>query len=297
MGYAHIENLYKPHVKELLFMFREVYALEKIHGCSAEIKFTAEIGTGKVDVSFDGGLLSPEQFSNIIDKSIVEKFVELNKQYNNESMSVFGELYGGSINHMSKVYGEEKRFVVFDVKVGDVFLSVPQAEDTANRLGLEFVSYKRIPVTIEAIDAERDAESVQAIRVGMGSGKYREGVVLRPLFEARLNNGERIVAKHKRPEHSETKTPRTLNEDELKVLSDANEVAEEWVTETRLQHVLDKITGTRDMKLMGTVIKAMTEDVYREAHGEIVESKAIQGAISKKTVALYKNYLETDSVQ
>ena len=36
MGYLHIENLYRP-IAQSILLFREVYALEKIHGTSAHV--------------------------------------------------------------------------------------------------------------------------------------------------------------------------------------------------------------------------------------------------------------------
>ena len=37
MGYLHIENLYK---NQTVLMFKELYALEKLHGTSAHIRWT-----------------------------------------------------------------------------------------------------------------------------------------------------------------------------------------------------------------------------------------------------------------
>jgi len=72
----------------------------------------------------------------------------------------------------------------------------------------------------------------------------------------------------------ETKTKRVVSAEDLKVLSDAKEIAEEWVTNMRLEHVLQKFDADVGMESMGDIIKAMIEDVYREAKDEIVECKA-----------------------
>jgi uncharacterized protein (UPF0335 family) len=45
------------------------------------------------------------------------------------------------------------------------------------------------------------------------------------------------------------------------------------------------------MEQVKEVIAAMISDVYREAKGEIVESKATEKAIGKKTVELFKKKL------
>jgi hypothetical protein len=192
---------------------------------------------------------------------------------------------------MSHTYGKDLKFIVFDVKVGDVWLNVPNAEDIANKLNLEFVHYDKIVVNLENLEVYRDADSVQAVRNSMGSGHKREGIVLRPLVEMRLNNGERVISKFKPDEFNETKTKREVSEEQLKVLTDAKEVAEEWVTNMRLEHVLQKFPEDVNMESMGEIIKAMIEDVNREAKGEIVESKEVNKAIGGKAVQLFKQKL------
>jgi len=116
--------------------------------------------------------------------------------------------------------------------------------------------------------------------------------VLRPPIEVRKNNGDRIIAKHKGDEFKETATPRkVMDPEKLKVLTAAQDVANEWVTEMRLAHVLDKLgdIGIEDMK---TVILAMLEDVEREGAGEIEFSSAVRKAIGGATAKLFKARLQ-----
>jgi hypothetical protein len=72
------------------------------------------------------------------------------------------------------------------------------------------------------------------------------------------------------------------------VLEQAEAIADEWVTEMRLTHVLDKLGNPADMSATPKVITAMLEDVLREASGEIVESKEARKAIGARAVKLYK---------
>jgi len=208
---------------------------------------------------------------------------------------LFGEGYGGKCQGMRNTYGEQLRFVAFDVKVNNRWQTVPRAEEITKQLGLDFVDYVRISTDLDAINFERDRPSVQAIKNGVGDKCKREGVVLRPLAEFVKDFGERIICKHKAEAFSERKTTPKVpkNVEELQAISNAIAIAEEWVTPMRLQHVLDKIPQdqVRDMALIPYVCKAMVEDVFREARGEIVESKAVQKEISQKTISLYKAYL------
>lgn len=280
MGYIHINNLYRS--KEILMM-KKGYSLEKIHGTSANIHYD-----GVKTLRFFSGGASHELFVKLFDEEkLLKKFQELF----NEPVTVYGEAYGGKMQGMSATYGKDLKFVAFDVKIGKCWLDVLNANDVTIKLGLEFVDYKLITTTLKNIDAERDRDSTQAIRNGMGSGKLREGIVLRPLIELTKNNGERLMCKHKRDEFRETKTPRIVSDKELQILKDADKIAEEWTTAERLRHILDKIQCKLEDKSIGLVIKAMVEDIYREGKDELVESSATNKAIAKKTVKLFKNYM------
>lgn len=283
MGYQHIINLYK---EQTILMFKEVFAMEKIHGTSAHITWKAK----EKEVLFFSGSASHTHF---VSKFNIE---DLKRRFSNifvtSNVTVYGEAYGGKQAGMSGTYGKDLKFIGFDVQVGDYWLSVPNAEDVCIKLGLEFVDYVKVSTDLASLDAERDKDSVQAVRNGCGEGKMREGVVLRPLIELTTNNGERLMAKHRRDEFSETKTPREVSSEQFKVLEDAKEIAEEWCTEKRLWHVLDKLPQATDLKSMKLVIDAMVEDVYREAEGEIIESKEVTKAIGSKTATMFKAEIE-----
>jgi hypothetical protein len=196
---------------------------------------------------------------------------------------------------MKDTYGDKPRFVAFDVKIGDTWLNVPKAEEFVKKFDLEFVHYKRINATLVEIDAERDADSVQAVRNGMGERHKREGIVLRPIEEMIINNGERVIAKHKRDDFKETKTSRKIIDPaKLEVLADARKIADEWVTEDRMNHILSKGLVELDIKSMGKVISLMLADVTREAAGEIVESHEAKIEISRATALMFKRRLEEE---
>jgi hypothetical protein len=283
MSYLEIGNLYKS--RDVL-MFQEVYAMEKVHGSSAHVTFK----DGKV--SFAAGGAKHENFVALFDeKALTDKFQAVfpfePKHGNFPTVIVYGEAYGGKIQGMSKTYGKDLGFIVFDVKVEETWLNVINAEDVANKLGLEFVPYAKIRGTVDAINAERDKMSVLAERRGMGADKMREGIVIRPLIELTRSNGARVIAKHKREEFAETKTPRVITEADLKILADAEAIAEEWVTPMRLSHILDAFQNPQ-IENTGEVIKAMWADVEKEAKGEIVFSKEARTAVSRKTSLMFR---------
>lgn len=285
MGYLHIDNLYKS--QEIL-LFKECYALEKIHGTSSHIGWRFQ----NKQIHFFAGGESHEKFLALFDQTFLKaKFQEI---FPDVDVTIYGEAYGGKQQGMSHTYGKELKFIGFDVQVGELWLNVPNAEDVCKKFNIEFVHYDKIEVNLDNLNAYRDAPSVQAVRNGCGDDKKREGIVLRPLIEMRLNNGERVICKYKPDEQMENKTKREVSPEQLKVLEDAKAIAEEWVVELRLVHVLQKFPNDVNMESVGNIIKAMIEDVYREGKNEIIESKAVEKAIGKKTVELFKRKLQNN---
>jgi len=281
MGYLHINNLYK---NQDVLLFNECYALEKIHGTSAHV--TWEKGGW---VSFYSGGEKHERFAALFDAGALTDTFK--NEIGADNVTVYGEAYGGKQQGMSATYGKELRFVVFDVRIDDCWLDVPKAECVCLKLGLQFVAYEKVKTNITALDGERDKSSTQAVRNGVEGEHIREGVVLRPLIEVTKNNGARIIAKHKRAEFRERKSIPNIDPAKREIAAKAEAIADEWVTPMRLSHVLDKLGNPTDMTSAPDVIKAMVEDVCREASGEIRDSKAARKAIGKVAVNLYRKRL------
>ena len=284
MGYMHIENLYKN--GEIL-MFRRCYAMEKIHGTSAHISWNGE----KVGF-FSGGASYPE-FVSLFNVDMLESLFR--QRMGEKKVIIYGEAYGGKMQGMSDTYGKKLKFIAFDVKIDDMWLDVPKAESFALDMGIEFVHYAEVSTDIEALNAQRDADSIQAVRNGCGEGKMREGIVLRPLIELTKNNGERIIVKHKRDEFRETASKREIAPDKLEKLADARAIADEWVTDMRLTHVLNNEAPV--VERIKDYIDAMTEDVLREADGEIEVSPEVRKEIGRATAVMVKRRIQRSLTQ
>lgn len=215
---------------------------------------------------------------------------------------------------MKDTYGDQLKFVAFDVKIGETWLSVPNAEDVVVRkLGLEFVHFDKIEGTPAEADRCRDQPSTQAKRNGIVGDKPSEGVVLRPLWELVKSNGQRVISKHKRAEFRETKTPRDVDAEKLKILEHADSIAMEWVTDMRLVHVIDKLRAGNEgtdpgIENTGEVIKAMIADVKKEAGvgdqeglvvagQEIVWSKDAEKKIGTRAAMLFKKWVKDNALR
>lgn len=282
MGYLHISNLYKD---QTILLFKECYALEKIHGTSAHISWNNE----SKEIRYFSGGEEHEKFIQLFDNDILtNSFLEL---FPNSNVVIYGEAYGGKQQGMSNTYGKELKFIAFDVMINNKWLEVPNAVSVCSYINIEFVDYVQIETTIDAINNERDKPSIQSIRNDVGNNNKREGVVLRPLIELITKNGDRVIAKHKGDDFKETKTKREIDPDKMIVLENAQSIANEWVTEMRLNHILDKLPKTIGMENAKVIIQAMVEDVYREGKGEIIEGKEVTRQIGRQTIILFKELL------
>lgn len=287
MGYLHINNLYK---EQTILLFKECYAMEKVHGTSAHISWKND------QLTFFSGGEKHDRFVALFDQ---EKLREtLTNRFGGFHVVIYGEAYGGKQQGMSNTYGKDLRFIVFDIQINEIWLNVPKMDKVATDLGFEVVPWEKVETNIDTLNAIRDRPSEVAIRRNCGNDKMREGIVVRPLEEMTMNNGERVIAKHKGEKFSERTTqPKVVSPDQLAVLSAAEAIAEEWVTPHRLEHVLDHIKTEHPfndepkMEDIPKIIATMIEDVFREAKGEIVESKEARTAIGKRTVLLFKKHL------
>ncbi len=298
MSYINIPPLWKD---QTILMFKEVWSLEKIHGTSSHITWKAQGQT--IHYHRGGGNTTHDQFVALFPEDLKQM---LQAKFPAKDVNIYGECYGSYDiqGEVVSVYGEQLRFIAFDVQVqgirqtkkGEVeemlWLDVPKADKLCKEFNIPFVYYEKTSTDIAELDAHREKDSVQAIRNGMGTGHHREGVVLRPLIELTKNNGERIIAKHRRDEFGETKTPRPVNAEEFRILEDAKAIAEEWATPRRLQHVLDKLPKDLTIRDTKTVIEAMVADIYREADGEIIQSEEAAKAIGTETALMFRELIK-----
>jgi hypothetical protein len=291
----HINNLYKC---QDVLLFKRVFVLEKIHGSSAHIAFTVDVSEAifpivkeerTLGIRYFSGGADHASFSALFnDEELLRDFEE--KVYAGCPVTIYGEAYGGKMQKMSDVYGKDLKFVAFDVKVGDCWLSVPQAAEVCGLLGLDFVWWDEVEANVDLLNLVRDQESTQAVRNGMGNDKESEGIIIRPLIELTKNNGDRIIAKHKRDKFRETaKVRKVVDPAQMEVLKEAQAIADEWVTAMRLEHVIDKLPGVSlGVEFISKLIPAMVEDVKRESEGEVEWTTAAGKAVGKNTAMLVK---------
>ena len=296
MGYLHINNLAKD---DKVLLFKEVWATEKVHGTSAHVAWNPD---QKQIVYFSGGA-SAENFRALFDEAFEERFMKLVDQ-NGKGVEVvvYGEAYGGKMQGMRLTYGNELRFIAFEVRVGCYWLSFDKVREIAKDLGLEVVPGKVIPATEEALTEYRNSPSEVAVLRGCQDNAdrfgnkppLREGIVIRPLVEMRTNDNSRVMAKFKNPCFSERESRKDADfpsERKQEILK-AEAAAKDFTTETRLEHVLDAL-GLKEPTLQDTpkVIKGMVEDILREGAGEVEDSKTLRREVGRISVGLFRKKL------
>jgi hypothetical protein len=172
------------------------------------------------------------------------------------------------------------------------FLSFDNVITLGERLGLYVVESAIVDATVEVLNEWRDKPSALSIHRGITTGFIREGIVIHPLKEFTLSNGDRVIAKHKGESFKETATNREITPEKQQALTDAIAVANEWVTPMRLTHVLDKFQNAQ-IEDTGKIIIAMTEDVEKESKGEIIWNQDTKKEIGKATSKLFREYLQS----
>lgn len=293
MGYLHIKNLHQK--VDFLQLFDRVYALEKIHGTSASITYKNRL------LRFHSGGESYQSFKSLFDEDMLKLKLEeiINSHFqgdnlnlnNKKDISIHGEAYGGKQQRMSNTYGKSLKFIVFDVKIEGKWLDVPEAKKISDHLELDFVDYEEGPNTLEWLRKQRDRDSTQAIKNGMGEGKIREGIVIRPINESTFPDGNRAIIKYKRKEFCETSSYRDVDINTTIRFSETKDIVNEWVTEERLKHVIDQIIREKDNKKlekkdMAKLLNYMIADIKRESDNEIEWNDKIDKDIRKKTAEL-----------
>ena len=104
---------------------------------------------------------------------------------------LYGEGYGAKIQKGGGNYRQDQDFVLFDVRVGELWLQRADVEDVAQKLGIDVV-----PIIGEG--TLHDA--IAAVKTGITStwGDFQaEGIVARPKTELKTRNGHRIITKIK----------------------------------------------------------------------------------------------------
>ena len=110
-------------------------------------------------------------------------------------VTLYGEGYGKKIQGCGSRYlKDDVNFILFDVRVGNIWLTRESCEDIAEKLHIDMVPYLGEFTLFQAINEVKDGFKS---RISEDRSLDAEGMVLKPKMELLKRNGERIITKIK----------------------------------------------------------------------------------------------------
>lgn len=176
------------YLKDLKWIFTE-----KVDGTNIRVMFNGEKITygGKSDnASIHGHLIM--RLQELFDSKL-DLFKETFPPKDGEPTQVcfYGEGYGAGIQKSGGNYKQSKDFVLFDIKIGELFLFRKDIEEIATKFGIDIV-----PIIGEGTLQD----GIDLVQKGFNStwGNFlAEGIVARPATELRTRLGDRLITKIK----------------------------------------------------------------------------------------------------
>ena len=161
----------------------EWFWTEKIDGTNIRVCWDGETVTFK-------GRTERAQIPATLFAALQEMFPP-EKFHGKDPICLYGEGYGAKIQKGGGLYRADQSFVLFDVRVGDWWLSRAAVQDVATEFRLGLVANLGVGSLYEAINYTAHGFSSQ-----FGTAQA-EGLVLRPLHELFDRAGRRIITKIK----------------------------------------------------------------------------------------------------
>lgn len=112
------------------------------------------------------------------------------QKFGETAVTLYGEGYGPGIQK-GGLYREDVSFILFDVQVGDIWLTRESVGDIAAALGIDVVPFLGIGTLQDAVNIVR-----QCPRSCIGMA-HMEGIVARPVVEVLDRMGRRVIVKIK----------------------------------------------------------------------------------------------------
>jgi hypothetical protein len=184
-----IEGVYREPEFELLQDIDWVFT-EKVDGTNIRVIWNGH------DVVFEGRTENaqiPSHLVNTLNDLFMGTRIEqiFEQVFGETSAILFGEGYGAKIQKGGGSYSDTQEFVLFDVKVDEIYLKREDVEDVASKFSLEVV-----PIVFTG----PLGAGVDIVKHGLQSkwGDFEaEGLVAKPLIDLLNRRGERIITKIK----------------------------------------------------------------------------------------------------
>lgn len=238
----------------------------------------------------------------------LEIFDKLKKHYND--VLIFGEFYGQGI--MNRVdYGLGKKFAFFDAYdlINNEWFLYEQFKLLIEEMNLPMVPELYVgPPKLSIFERLLNQNSKLAIENGVTkSPNLQEGIVIKGLYNEIDKWNERIIVKFKQDKFLEVKTTKgvkgkKLINQENSLLTFAEEIADKYVTESRLHNCIEKLRGQNipiQISAMGKVVSSLQNDVLEEMDtlekmDPSFSEKYIKKCVGASSARLYQQYLKNE---
>jgi Rnl2 family RNA ligase len=290
--YNSIENAYQTEVLEQIIKHgfeKETYIVqEKVHGAN----FSFHTNGTEVRIAKRSGFIEEnEVFYNAqtvaknYHERVVNLFVKVKERFpETMTITVFGELYGGSYNHPNvtinkeaiKVqkginYNPDNDFYAFDIKINEnEYLDVALANEFFETIGFFYAKTLFNGSLKEALDYPNEFNTLIPAWLGLPvlENNLTEGVIIRPEKTHFFGNGSRVILKNKNEKWSEKSKVRSERVPvETEALSETAENVwnelQRFLTTNRLYNVLSK-EGEFTPKMMGKLLGLFAQDALTD---------------------------------
>ncbi len=175
----------------------------------------------------------------------------------NSAIRVFGELFGaGIMKGVNYNFGTEKRFRIFDMVIGDQWVTQEKLFTSSEVIGLVLVPSLGVMSLQEALDIDPE----QPTTFHPIEGNIWEGVVIKPYRKVYQSpEGSMFYLKNKSErfeEKAREKAPVALDEE----VQAMNMLFLGYFNDNRVQSCFSKMGEIEEPKQMATYIKAILED-------------------------------------
>lgn len=276
---------------------------EKLHGTNAAVG--VHIPTNTQWAQSRERIITPEEDNAGFAKYISETdftalFTAIAQELTAESILIYGEWCGGSIQKGVAIAQLPKMFIIFDIRVQQsdgehIWLSdrlVAALVEKFNFLSVYQFSTYSIEIDFNCPELQQNTlrELTEQVELESPTGKY---FGVSGLGEGIVWKHEKYIFKVKGEKHSSSKV-RTLAAVDIERLNTITECVDTFVTENRLQQGICHLQEqglALNMSNLGTFIKWVSTDVMKEEADTLLASglsmKDIGSSLSKKAKSYY----------
>lgn len=299
---------------------------EKVHGANCcfvtdghAVRFAKRTGFVEQGDAFYG-------YEELLERrrdTVIRLFRLIKGKYaDTKTVSIYGEMFGGKYPHPdvkndSRVMNIQKgvfyapvhEFYGFDIYVTGAetgrYLPVDETERFFEEGGLFYAKTLFRGVLDECLEYPDDFPSRIAGWLGLPpiEDNICEGIVIRPVEPTYLNNGSRLLLKSKNSKFAEKKSIRKrqpslfVKPSYSEALNSQLAVAEEYVTENRLNNVVSKIGHVSMPRETGTLTGLFSKDILDDYLKEHAGAYALLEKSERKILNRHVNRQATDLIK